>query len=479
MMRKLAFLGASFVLMVSAFLPSRSISASAASTGQSFVVSAAAPYGSGEGREIIGRFDKTFSTMDSLIFGNSGPDSGIVTGGAITGFDSRETLVISPQLDSALRENTAAKIHEGNGKTGLQLTGQAYYRLAGNGGIDDVAGETGSTAGTLYRAKFQAEIRWYLLQSSLFQKEGRRKVADLEERIARAGYEKEKIDINEFMIRNQIDQHYDSLTAGVLIHRLGLLQLLDDAQRYLLGNENISSDELVKVLNDKLEAERKLSEIEHPYPAATSLAGIQATTVHIDSAALIKHVATAQGDMKILQLRMALLEQRERNVKWWNNINVAPFVRYANYFRHGLPDSYNVDAGLTFTVPLNDEFKRRKRTLLSERAVLESEQERLSRRVADKTATVVAEVGRLDRASKSELRRMNELKDYLRMRTDAYRKGQGEHNRLSRAREYAMYIACLERLIDYQYRRDCLVANLQSLLPDETILRFCSFSPLR
>ncbi len=344
--------------------------------------------------------------------------------------------------------------------------------------MDDVAGETGGTSGTLYRAKFQAELRWYFLQSSLFQREGRRKVADLEERIARAGYEKEKIDINEFMIQNQIDQHYDSLMAGVLIHRVALLQLLDDAQRYLLGNENISSDELVKVLNDKLEAERKLSEIEHPYPAAISLSGIQATTVYIDSAALVKHVATAQGDMKILQLRMELLQQRERNVKWWNNLTVAPFVRYAHYFRRNLPDSYNVDAGLTFTLPIDNEWKRKKRTLLSERGVLEAEEERLSRRVADKTAVVVAEVGRLDRASKSELRRMAELKAYLRQRTDAYRRGHGEYNRLARAREYAMYIACLERLIDYQYRRDCLVANLQSLLPDETILRFCSFSPL-
>ena len=460
-MLKFASLGASLLLAVATLSSSYGFAAS---------------FPNGEGREIIGRFDRVFNSMDSLIFGQNGPKNNIVTGGAITGFDSRETLIISPALDSALNANTAAKIHEGNGETGLSLTGQAYYRLAGNGGVDDVAGETGDA---LYRAKFQAELRWSLLQSSLFQKEGRRKVAELEERIARAGYEKEKIDINEFMIQNQIDQHYDSLMAGVLSHRVALLRLLDDAQRYLLANENISSDELVKVLNERLEAERKLSEIEHPYPAAPSLSGIEATTVHIDSAALIKHVASSQGDMKILQLRMELLSQKERNVKWWNNLNVAPFVRYAHYFRRNVPDTYNLDAGLAFTLPLNDQWRRKKRTILSDRAVLEAEQERLSRRVADKTAVVLAEVGRLDRASKSELIRMAELKQYIRQRTDAYHKGHGEHNRLARAREYAMYITCLERLIDYQYRRDCLVANLQSLLPDETILRFCSFSPLR
>ena len=426
------------------------------------------------GSEIIGRFDRTFESLDRLIFGDQGGQP-IYTGGAILGIQNHDTLVISPQLDLALRENTAAKIHEGNGLTGLQLTGQTYWRVAGNGGVDDVAGDTGQG---YYRAKFQVELRWYLLQSSLFGKEGRRKEADLEERIARAGYEKEKTDINEFQVQQNIDLYYDSLLYGVLSHRVALLRQLDEAQRYLLGNENISSDNIVKTLNDLLDAERKLSEIEHPYPAAASLAGVRATTARIDSAALVSHVASEQGDMKILRLRMELLEQKEQNVKWWSRINVAPFIRYSNYFRHILPDTYNIDAGLTFTIPLNDEPWRQKRTLRSERAVLDAEEARLSRRVADKTALVIAEVGRLDRASQSELQRIRHLRGYIADRTDAYRKGLGQHNRLDRAREYAMYIACLERLIEYQYRRDCLVANLQSLLPDESILRFCRFEEI-
>ncbi|MDE5840141.1 MAG: hypothetical protein K2H49_04405 [Muribaculaceae bacterium] len=424
------------------------------------------------GSEIIGRFDRSFDEMDSLIFGRAASRTEVFTGGAVPGIEKSESSAISPNLDMALRANTEAKIHEGNGATGLQLTGQAYYRIAGNGGVDDVAGDTGQG---FYRAKIQAELRWYFLQSSLFGKEGRRNIALLEEKIARAGYEKEKIDINEYMVQYEIDRYYDSISSGVLQHRVALLQLLDDAQRYLLGNENISSDDIVRTLNDRLDAERKLSEIEGTYPAALSLAGIKASTVRIDSAALIKHVASEQGDMKILQLRMELLSQREKNVKWWSQIAVAPFIRYSNYFRHGLPDTYNLDAGITFTVPLNDEFRRKKRTLLSERSVLESEEERLSRRVADKTAKVVAEVGRLDRASVSEIKRIREIREYLKDRNHAYINGRGEYNRLSRAREYTMYVACLERLIEYQYRRDCLIANLQSLLPDESILSFCRF----
>lgn len=427
------------------------------------------------GVSLISRFDRSFSILDSLIFSNGQRGKELTTVDAINGFGNRQATTISPQLDKALKNQTAAVIKEGNGKTGLSLTGQAYYRIAGNGGIDDVAGETGNA---LYKAKFQAELRWAFLQSSLFGRNGRRREAELEEQIARAGYEKGRIDINEYTIKASLAEHYDSLMAGVLSHRVAMLRLLDDAQHYLLGTENISSDELVNVLNERMEAERKLTEIERDYPAARTLAGIEATTVKIDSTALIKYVADSQGDMKILQLRMELLEQREKNIKWWQTWNVAPFVRYAHYFRGSVPDTYNLDAGIAFTIPLDGTQCLKKKTLRSERAVLEAETERLSRRVADKTAIIVDEVNRLNRASAAEVRRMDEIKRYLSVRTDAYERGYGEHNRLARAKEYVMYLSCLERLIEYQYRRDALVADLQTLLPDETILRFCSFRNL-
>lgn len=435
----------------------------------------AAPYSNGNGGTIIGRFDRAFASLDTLIFSTVGREQGIKTNGAIDGYGRRENTSIAPQLDEALKANTRAVIEEGNGETGLSLTGQAYYRIAGNGGIDDVAGETGQG---FYKAKFQAELRWFLLQSSLFGKEGRRREAELQEQIARAGYEKGRIDVNEYLIKNQLTSHYDSLTAGVLMHRVAMLRLLDEAQHYLLATENISSDRLVKVLDERMAAERRLNEIARSYPAATTLGGVEATTVSVDSAALIKYVADSQGDMKILQLRMDLLREREQNVKWWQQLRVAPFIRYANYFRAGLPDTYNLDAGVTFTIPLDKTPALKKRTLRSERAVLEAETERLSRRVADKTALVVTEIERLNRASVGELRRMEEIKRYLGTRTDAYKRGMGEHNRLARASEYVMYLGCLERLIEYQYRRDVLVADLQTLLPDETVLRFCTFHPI-
>ena len=164
----------------------------------------------GNGSRFISRFDTTFAALDSLIFRTS--VAADPSDGAFDGFGYRATTPISPQLDEALSRNTEAKILEGNSKTGLQLTGQAYWRPTNSFGLDDETGES------RYRAKFQAELRWYILQSRLLGADGRRKVAWLQEDIQRATYEKERTDLNDFRIKEMLAQHYDSLTSGVLQH---------------------------------------------------------------------------------------------------------------------------------------------------------------------------------------------------------------------------------------------------------------------
>lgn len=425
-----------------------------------------------ETARLIARFDSTFTALDSLIF-REPPRNGVFTGyGEFDGFGCGQTPAVTAGLDRALRENTDARLREWNGKTGLQLTGQAYWRPAQSFGYDEDFGES------RYRGKIQAELRWYFLQSSLFGKEGRRKVAVLEEEIARAGYERERTDINDYRVKERLAQYYDSLQAGVLRHRLATLTLLDDALKHLLDGERVSGDERLRTLDDRMEAERRLGAIGRDYPAAVSLARPAGSLVTVDSAALVRHIEETQGDMKVLRLRARLIEQQEQNVNYWNRLNVAPFARYSYYSRSGLPNSSNFDIGVSFTIPLSDEPSRKKRTLRAERAVVEAEQERISRRITDKVSMTVAEIGRLNRASAGEARRVTEIREYLRARGEAYRSGLGDHNRLARAREYNMYVECLERLVDYQRRRDYLLADLQALLPDESITRYCSSEPL-
>ena len=63
-----------------------------------------------------------------------------------------------------------------------------------------------------------------------------------------------------------------------------------------------------------------------------------------------------------------------------------------------------------------------------------------------------------------EYRRMAELKKYLSMRGEAYSNRVGEYNRMARMKEYNSYLICCEKFIEFQYSKDCCIADLQKFL---------------
>ncbi len=422
--------------------------------------------------QILGEFDSLFTTFNSLIFKEPSTLSKPYHSDISSFFRPADTVFVTPELDTALRQRTAAEIREGNSRTGLSLTGQTYYRLDNNLGFDE------DDAESRYRAKIQAELRWYFLQSSLFGRKGRRAEATIKEQIERATMRKDREDVSDYLLRDNLRAYYDSLMAGVLQHRLRALNLINDAQSYLLSNENITSDELLPILDDRMEAERKLSAIDGSYPFASDLSQVEGYIVTIDTAAMMSHVRDTQIDLTLLKLRMDLLERQAANIHYWQNVNLAPFVRFSYYGRDNLPNSRNVDVGMTFTIPLSTEAKRKRENLRAERDVLGARQAYVNARMADKVAFIARELNRLNRESEAEGRRIVEIKKYIAMRTDAYANRVGEFNRLARTKEYNLYLFCLEKLIDYQYRRDTLLAELQALVPDVPVMRFCLAKPL-
>lgn len=414
---------------------------------------------------ILGQYDRLFCAFDSLILAERGP--GVTVGDSYGIFRTADTTMVGTELDRALKARTAAEIHEGNSKTGLSFTGQTYYRLDNQLGFDE------DDAESRYRAKIQAELRWYFLQSSLFGRKGRAREARLREEVDRAHYRKQRADVSDYMLRDGLRQYYDSLMAGVLLHRLKALTLVSETQTYLLANENITSDDLLPMLDSRMEAERKLAAIDGRYPPASDLSTIQGYVVSVDTAALLSHVRTSMADIELIRLRMALLEQQAANVHAYEKLNIAPFVRFSYYGRTSLPDSRNVDLGLSFTIPISGEARRRRQAILAERDVVGAEEAWIDARMADKVSFTARELARLNRESEGEARRVVELRKYLAMRVNAYTNRVGEFNRLARAKEYVLYLSCLERLIDYQYRRDALLAELQALAPDVPVMRFC------
>ena len=122
-----------------------------------------------------------------------------------------------------------------------------------------------------YKSKVQAELRWYPFQSAVFKRKGRIREQELRGMIDRLAFDKEELGMLVERQKEVFRNASDTLLAGVLLHRINNLNMLSDAYLYLLGNQNISSDDLLQILNEKAEAERLLATLPAGLPAAVDL----------------------------------------------------------------------------------------------------------------------------------------------------------------------------------------------------------------
>lgn len=419
----------------------------------------------GEAKELLHRFEERFSELDSLIHPVQRNLSGI-RGGLCT-IAARFPEESNGGLFTALDKRVSAEIKAFKSRTGLQITGQTYYRLDEGLGMDE------DDAQSRYNGKVQAELRWSVFQSSLFKRKGKINEIRLKGEIDRLAYEKERLGVSVIRQKEYSRQQHDSLLCGILRHRIDNLSLLGAAHDYLLRNENISSDELLSILNEKAEAERKLMSLGNRYPLSTTLSSPVIHIIRIDTVRLLQHVCDKQVELKALDLRMSLLAQQESNASYWGKAEVAPFIRYSYYTRTALPHSSNVDAGVSFKFPVSAESKRERQSIRAERELLAEEQKCFLTQVYDEVHFILDDIERLNLSIAGEYRRCTELLGYLTKRKEAYANRIGEYSRLARMKEYNSYLMCLEKMIEFQYQRDCQIANLTRYLTGEPIERFC------
>ncbi len=420
-------------------------------------------------QRLFDTFEQRFVALDSLIFAQKGADSldvdvdnqPIYFQHWLIAKDSAEIgdSLIANQVDAEVR----AMKHE----TGLGLTGQTYYRLDEGFAIDE------DDAVSRYKAKIQVELRWNFLNSSLIHRKGRVQEIELQGDIERV--QMDKTSLARLLAENQevYQQQYDSLLSGVLQHRLVNLNLMNDAQMYLLEHGNISSDEMLDIINDKAEAERALMAMSKTYPFADDLSRPSGLVVEIDSAGLMDYIREHHADLHLLQLQSDLLTLQMENHSYWTKLNISPFIRYSYYFRTELANSTNVDFGVNFNIPLTGEAGKKRAAMDAKRMIIDKEKEEATKKIEENIRAILLDIERLNRVSTAELHRMQDLKRYLQIRSHAYLNRKGGYNIILRTKEYNTYLVCWEKFLSYQYQRDCLLMTLQTYLTDTSIFDFC------
>lgn len=418
------------------------------------------------------RFETRFGLLDSIIHHPAqNPDNG----GAVSLPGSRIVAgdYVRMNVDSVIDNMVNARISEMKNVTGLTVNGQVYGRLDEGFGLDE------DDALSRYKGKIQAEIRWNFLKSSIINRKGKANEIRLQGDIQRLEYKRENVGRFVALQKEQFRNRYDSLLCGVLTHRIENLTLLSDAQSFLLAQGGISSDDLLTILNEKAEAERLMATILRDYSASGDLSNPSGIVVDVDTTRLIRFICEYNAGTSTIELRRRLLDQQIDNTTYWNTLNLSPFIRYSYYTRPVVPNSSNIDAGLSFIVPLSSETAKKRKAMKSERGVLDLERDRLTNEITEKVRLTLLDIERMNRSIEGEVKRLSELKGYLEIRREAYDNRIGEYNYLSRMKEYNTYLLCCERLLSFSYQRDCMLASLQVYLPDVSIFDFCVETRLR
>lgn len=412
-------------------------------------------------------FEQRFVMLDSLIFSQCNGDSTMAKNQA-TYFQhwwiAQDTTNIA---DTLIANHVDAEVRAMKHETGLTLAGQTYYRWHDGMSIDE------DDAASPYKAKVQLELRWNFLNSSIIHRRGRKHEIELWGEMERL--KMDKSNLAQLLAENQdfYQQKYDSLLSGILQHRLVNLTLMNNAQMYLLEHGNISSDEMLDIINDKAEVERALMAMSRVYPIANDLSHPSGLVVEIDSSRLMNYVRTHHADLHLLQVQSDLLSQQMENHTYWTKLNISPFIRYAHYFGTNSTTYANVDVGVNFNIPLTGEVGKKRIAMDAQRMIIDQEREDVTKKIEENIRSLLLDIDRLNRVSTAELQRMQDLKRYLQIRSNAYLNRKGGYNIILRTKEYNTYLLCWEKFLSYQYQRDCLLMALQTYLTDISIFDFC------
>lgn len=414
------------------------------------------------------QFESRFMLLDSIIHHPASNPIVLSDGTDTDGHSHISQSADMAYVDSVIDNSVRAKISAARSVTGLSVNGQIYGRLDDGFGLDE------DDALSRYKSKIQADIRWNIFGSALINRKGKANEIRIKGEIDKLDYRREDIGRLVAVQKELFRVHYDSLLSGVLVHRINNLSILNEALSYLLNEGGISSDDLLQVLNEKAEAERLMTTIANPAPPTPDLSAPGAVIVNVDSAGLLSYINQYNVETSSLILRQQLIDQEIANTTYWSTLNVSPFIRYSYYMRPVIDNSSNIDAGVSFIIPISGESGKKRRALRAEKDVLSLEADRLAAVIADNIHLTVLDIERMNRSIAGEVKRLDELRTYLTLRRKAYDGRIGEYNYLARMKEYNAYILCCERLLSFSYQRDCMLASLQIYLPDISILSFCT-----
>lgn len=417
-------------------------------------------------QELLSRFDSKFDLLDSLVFPSSENKVSDVIYPSLLDFKEAERV-------EAIDKEIEAQISLMKNKTGLEFKGQAYVRPGSKISYDP------DDPLVAYNAKLQAEFQWDIFGSSVYKRASKAKELKIQGELDQLNFTRSDLKEQILSLKDYVRfQYYSRLLPVISLHAENI-DLLMETQLYLLEHGKISGEDLLKLINEKSEIDRQLIAIKADGGIIAEKPILSATYIsRTDTAGILKSIKDNNIELKKLGLRNDLVNAQLKNTDYAQTMNISPFVRYSYYNRSHTNNTYNLDVGLSFNLPVSGEVAKKRKVLEVQKEVIDYEQNILESQTTNGIYLTFHDLEIYNEYILGEFQRLKNLREFLNMRSNSYGNVDGEYSRINRLQEYNAYLQAWERLLEYTYRRDCILLELQSYLLYEPVSKYIQFEEL-
>lgn len=399
---------------------------------------------------VLKKFEHRFGELDNLL-------------GNLVTVSTPLAKLTTPQnvnaaLDSLYASKTAHEVMALRRHHGLEVTGQVYGRLDNALHLNDDEDEAESE----YKAKFQAELGWNIINSKFYQRKAKEQQLFLANEVKRLQeYRKENVLVYDEMAYRLTDE-YNYYIAIVMMHRLQNVDLLNEAHQYMLEQDRIATDKMLSIMNEKMELEYQLSQTYNAKALAESpLYVLEATELLVDTTALYDAIFKDNITMRILKAETDAIDTKSRLTNYLSTTRISPFARWSSYLGSMNQFSQNIDLGVRFTFPLWNETSRRRKAFDTEKSILELNYANENQKVKSFCDLRLNRIKQLNRAITTEHSHIIQLGKYIGVRRNAYTKQSSGYNYIARMEEYNEYLRSMERMYRLMLQRTLTLMEIQ------------------
>ena len=402
---------------------------------------------------VLRHFKQRFAQLDTLIKNPIWVKAPVIE----LGLNKQHHADIN-KTDSLFWSKTAHEHLALNRHNGLEVTGQVYARPDAYFDSD----EDDAKEVSKYKMKVQAELGWNIINSKFYQgKEKRTKIALANELDRLQIKKRQTADIYE-KAADELTEQYNFYIGTVIAHKLDNLDIMNEAYQYMLEKDRISNDKMLKVMNDKLEAEYDISILCSDRDITNKpIYRIKPTRVVVDTAALWEHVDKESLDARIVMTKLEIANNESKLNNYLSTTRLTPFARWSTYWQSNDKFSHNGDVGIRFTVPIYNENPRKRKALETQKEIIMNSRSTDVKEIRQSVNILLKKIENLNQAIATEAYHIQQTEKYIDMRRFAYKNQKNGYNYLMRMEEYTGLLESMERMYKLMLNRGLAIINIE------------------